>query len=156
MDLKEKIKALAEHLIADNESLFVVDLTVSTKTGGKVSVLLSGDDGVTIEECASLSRQLGTILEEQEMIEEAYTLEVSSPGVGSPLQHVRQYASNIERRLEIELEGEDKPITGELLAVEDGKITIAKETKIKHKVKTEEIEIELDKIRQAKVLVSFK
>ncbi len=156
MDLKEKIKALAEHLIADNESLFIVDVTASTKTGGKVSVLLSGDDGVTIEECASLSRQLGTIMEEQEMIEDAYTLEVSSPGVGHPLQHIRQYISNIERRLELELEGEDKPVTGKLLAVEGEKIKIAKETKIKHKVKTEDVEIELDKIRQAKVLVSFK
>ena len=155
MDLREQLLQITEQLLPD-ESLFIVDIKISSKINGKVSVLLYGDNGVSIYQCASVSRQLGGIIEEQNMIEAAYTLEVSSPGIDHPLMHIRQYKANIGRRLEIMLADSTKPIKGELKEVFEDKILIAKEEKVKKKTEIEDIEVLLSNITEAKVLVSFK
>ena len=155
MDLREQLLQITEQLLPD-ESLFIVDIKISSKINGKVSVLLYGDNGVSIDQCASVSRQLGGIIEEQNMIEAAYTLEVSSPGIDHPLMHIRQYKANIGRRLEIMLADSTKPIKGELKEVFEDKILIAKEEKVKKKTEIEDIEVLLSNITEAKVLVSFK
>jgi len=155
MDLREQLLQITEQLLPD-ESLFIVDIKISSKINGKVSVLLYGDNGVSKDQCASVSRQLGGIIEEQNMIEAAYTLEVSSPGIDHPLMHIRQYKANIGRRLEIMLADSTKPIKGELKEVFEDKILIAKEEKVKKKTEIEDIEVLLSNITEAKVLVSFK
>jgi ribosome maturation factor RimP len=53
--------------------------------------------GQAYHECAQVSRYVGFKLEEENVIEEAYNLEVSSPGIDTPLMLVRQYTKNIGR-----------------------------------------------------------
>jgi ribosome maturation factor RimP len=55
-------------------------------SNGKLVVLVDGDKGIGIDDCVrAISRHVGFHLEEENVIETAYNLEVSSPGVDAPL-----------------------------------------------------------------------
>lgn len=153
MDLKERIWEMTTSFLP-NDSIFIVDVKVSSKNASHIRVILDGDEGVSIDQCASISRQLGHQLEEQEIMTHAYNLEVSSPGVDYPLQQLRQYKSRIGRKLELTL-NEGDSIKGKLLEINGEQLTIAKETKVKKKISTEDTTIDFNQIQEAKVLVSF-
>jgi ribosome maturation factor RimP len=55
-------------------------------SNGKLIILLDGDNGIGIDECAQVSRHVGFHLEEENVIETAYNLEVSSPGIDTPFR----------------------------------------------------------------------
>jgi ribosome maturation factor RimP len=151
MSLKDTVIKLVEDLIRDTH-YYVVEIAVSdSKIRRKVSIFLDSDAGITIDQCTEVSRKLGLQLEE--VIDEAFTLEVSSPGADSPLKFERQYVKNIGRSLKI-LKVDGSEIKGKLVSVENGSITI--ETEAKKKVKSETVALSLDEIKEAKVIISFK
>ncbi|MEM1406395.1 MAG: ribosome maturation factor RimP, partial [Bacteroidota bacterium] len=62
--------SLAEENLAD-DSHFLVDVIISAAKGPrKVLILIDGDDGITIDDCATLSRKIGFELEEGDAIED--------------------------------------------------------------------------------------
>lgn len=153
-DLKKHIASVVEENLPD-ESTFLVDIIIKgTNTGKKVLILIDGDQGVSIDACANISRVVGNNLEENDMIENAYKLEVSSPGLDHPLASVRQYRKNIGRRVRVTLNDEKEAI-GELLKVEEDKILIDQETKVKRKINKKETAIPFSDIKKTIVLVSF-
>lgn len=162
MQIEKRVIELVEEKIADREDLFLVEAKMHTN--GLLSVLIDGDQGVSIEDCAMISRHVGFHLEEENVIGRAYNLEVSSPGVDMPLANPRQYRKNIGRMVQVIMEDEAGSTVireGELTAVEADKIAMNAEIKNKNlpkgkKPKTEELEIPFDKIRTTKVLISFK
>ncbi len=151
MSLKETVIRLVEEQIQDKD-LYIVEVVVSeSKIRRKVSVFLDADQGITIDQCTEVSRKLGHELEE--VIEEAFTLEVSSPGADSPLKLERQFVKNIGRSLRIlMLDGTE--LKGKLSGVDGGKIHI--ETEAKKKVKSEAVTLNMAEIKEAKVIISFK
>ncbi|MEJ2004984.1 MAG: ribosome maturation factor RimP [Cyclobacteriaceae bacterium] len=146
---------MAESLITD-ESRYIVEVSVKgTGQVQKVKVLLDGDDGVTIDDCAELSRQIGNHIEETDLIKGAYTLEVSSPGVDYPLITERQFRKNIGRTLKIR-RTDGKEVKGRLDVIEPDKVTVTV-TKGKGRKKQEISEtIPLKEIEKAIVQISFK
>lgn len=90
----------------NNGQLYIVDIQVVGRQGGriKVTILLDSDTGITIDECASISRRLGGQMDELNFFGESpFTLEVSSPGVDFPLTFPRQYIRNVGRQLTVTL-----------------------------------------------------
>ncbi len=151
MLLRETVAQLVDELIAETDC-YVVEISVSdSKIRRKVAVFLDSDTGITIDQCTAFSRILGNRLEE--VIEEAFTLEVSSPGADSPLKFERQYVKNIGRSLRI-LKTDQTEIKGKLTEVNNGVVVI--EPEAKKKVKPEAVTIPLSEIREAKVIISFK
>ncbi|KAA8484618.1 ribosome maturation factor RimP [Arcticibacter tournemirensis] len=154
MDIEQKVRELAEQKIADRPDLFVVD--VKMHPNGKLIILVDGDKGVGISDCVAVSRHVGFHLEEENVIEHAYNLEVSSPGLDAPLKLRRQYEKNIDRTVEVK-QAEGKKREGKLLLVAEDGITI--EEKIKEKGKKAELVesfIPFSEITETKVLISFK
>ncbi|MDR6941700.1 ribosome assembly cofactor RimP [Mucilaginibacter pocheonensis] len=154
MNIEKRVKELVEEKIADKPNLFLVD--VKMHSNGKLIVLLDGDNGVGIDDCVQVSRHVGFHLEEENVIETAYNLEVSSPGIDYPLSSIRQYAKNVGRNLAIKMADGAKR-EGKLTAVTEDAIIIEEKIKEKGK-KAETIEsvIPIDKITETKVLISFK
>lgn len=151
MSLKETVIKLVDDLIAETDC-YAVDITVSdSKIRRKVAVFLDSDTGITIDQCTTFSRALGNQLEE--IIDEAFTLEVSSPGADSPLKFERQYVKNIGRSLRI-IKTDNTEIKGKLIEVNNGTVLI--EPEAKKKVKPEAVTLSLGEIREAKVIISFK
>lgn len=137
--LEKTLLALAESLLPD-DSLYIVSVEVkgNPRTELKVIVLADGDEGIGIDEVADLSRALGKAVEEQNLIEGPWNLEVGSPGVDVPLQGERQYRKNIDRTLKVTLK-DGKEVEGRLADVlGDGILLEPKSTKKKPHPKSPE------------------
>lgn len=100
--LKEKIEPLVEE-----DGLEIVDLKFLE--GGPASVLRIYVDkagGVTVDQCANLSRRIGDFLEIEDLIPHRYTLEVSSPGLDRPLFSGADFKRNIGKKIKVFLQEE--------------------------------------------------
>ncbi len=154
MNVEKRVKALVEEKIADRPDLFIVDIKMPSPA--KIIILIDGDDGVPIKDCAAISRHVGFHLEEENVLETAYNLEVSSPGVDYPLSSDRQLLKNKGRNISIKYT-DGKKEEGKLIVSTAHDITIEQTVKEKGK-KAQQIEkvITKDKIAEIKVLISFK
>lgn len=149
----EEIQRITERHLPD-DSFFVVDVKLTGKRGNeKVVILVDGDDGISVDICAAVSRSVSEELELLNMFEESYTLEVSSPGLDFPLTSERQYHKNIGRQLKIDLLNGER-IKGDLKETDNSGITL----KINpgKKKENEDIFIPFSDIKSSKVLVAFK
>ena len=154
MNIENRVIELVEEKIADRPDLFIVD--VQMHNSGILSILVDGDNGVAISDCVAISRHVGFHLEEENTIEQAYRLEVSSPGIDTPLKSIRQFRKNINRSLKVKLtDGNIRE--GKLLSADDSGITIEEIIKEKGKKSvTIESFIQITDISETLVLVSFK
>ena len=59
--------------------------------------------GVMIDDCENVSRAFSDALDEKDFIEEAYILEVSSPGLGRPFKKDRDFERNLGEEVELKL-----------------------------------------------------
>ena len=154
-DLKYVILDLVQKHLPGPE-YFIVEVKIERgvdKT--KMLILVDADQGMTIASCALLSRALAGELETSELLVEAYTLEVSSPGLDYPLTEKRQYLKNIGRSLKVYLlSGEE--VLGKLKEVEEQgiKLVVVKKEKGKKSVE-EELSIFSNEIKKSVVQVSF-
>ncbi|MBB2146435.1 ribosome assembly cofactor RimP [Pedobacter sp. LMG 31464] len=154
MQVEKRVKELVEEKIADRPELFLVNIKMLPNN--KLIIHVDGDEGISIQDCAAISRHVGFHLEEENTIEKAYNLEVSSPGVGEPLLLNRQYHKNIGRELSVKLANGEKK-EGKLLSVTDNAISIEEKVKEKgKKAQLIETSIEFKNIVETKVLISFK
>ena len=84
-------------------------------------------DGVNIGDCEAVSRALSDKLDEADFIEDAYILEVSSPGLGRPLKKERDFERSLGEEVEIRLYkalNKQKEFTGILKAYDKETVTI--------------------------------
>jgi ribosome maturation factor RimP len=152
MDLKEKLKDLAEKSL-ENPTHFLVEVVVSKHRPWKFTVIVDGDHGITIDDCAAVSRVLNESLESD--IADPYTLEVSTPGIDHPLKLKRQYRKNVGRELKV-VRKDKTIVNGELKQAEEERIFIETETRQGKKTEVKIIEIPFTEIEKAFVTVSFK
>ncbi len=153
-NVEKRVLELVEEKIGDREDIFIVSIRMLGN--GVLEILLDGDQGLKIEDCAAISRHVGFFLEEEGTIEHAYRLEVSSPGIDATFSHMRQYLKNIGRTVLVKtIDGGSKE--GKLLAASEAEITIEETIKEKGKKATQvETIIPFDQIKATKVVISFK
>ena len=152
MEAAEEIRKIAEGKLTD-PSQFIVDVIVSSKRKPqKVTVILDGDNGVSIDHCADLSREVSKALDDSNVIIDSYVLEVTTPGLDQPLKLHRQYRKNIGRKMRIKIS--DKVVEGKLIAVNDSGITV--EQGDGKKIEKSVVELKFSEIDKSIVLVSFK
>ena len=126
-EISEKLKSLLAPVL-DQRKAFLIDVVVRNERGGKlVQVFVDTDIGVTIEQCSEISRELAGEIEQKNVIETSYRLEVSSPGIDKPLRLLRQYRKNIGRRFNVTFEktGTRATIVGLLSSIVDDVLTFA-------------------------------
>ena len=101
--------------------------------GGQLVVRLLVDKvgGVTIADCARLNRQIGEAIDQANLIEPRYALEVSSPGMDRPIASKRDFERALGEKLELEerTEGEGgapatRQVKGMLLAVQHEAVVV--------------------------------
>jgi ribosome maturation factor RimP len=154
MNIEKRVRELVEEKIADKPNLYLLD--VKLHPNGKLMILVDGDNGIGIADCAAISRHVGFHLEEENVIETAYNLEVSSPGVDTPLTSLRQYVKNVGRSLAIKMRDGSKR-EGKLTGITEDAIIIEEKIKEKgKKAQPAEAVIPIDQITETKVLISFK
>ena len=114
-------------------------------------IFIDKDGGVSVENCASVSRYLSEELDKEEnaeVIEGAYTIEVSSPGLDRPLKTKRDFERNLGRMLKVSQKG--KIIKGILKSADETSITL-ETSPAKGKKPTVEAHIEIKETLTIKV-----
>jgi ribosome maturation factor RimP len=93
------------------------------ENGTTLRVYIDKPDGILMEDCAIVSRQLNAVLDVEDVIRSAYLLEVSSPGVDRPLFTEAQFAAQVGELVKVKLtDGVSgrRNFKGPLVAVKDG------------------------------------
>lgn len=89
--MNEKIKEIALAVCRDQGfSLYDIELK-NTDKGRVLRVLITDKDGITLDNCAAVSRKLNYELDIVDLIPTKYFLEVSSPGLERPLKNMSHY-----------------------------------------------------------------
>lgn len=97
----EKTEELLSDLMLENAlELYDVEFRGSPR-GGVLRVYVNKQGGISVDECAVLSRELGTLLEVHGVVKGRYTLEVSSPGLTRALKKPKDYERAIGKRVKI-------------------------------------------------------
>ena len=126
--LKSKLWRLLDPVVAD-EGLSLWDLNLVGASGRpqRIQVFVDRDGGVSLDDCAGVSRRMGAVLDVEGLLENAYNLEVSSPGVERTLhrlEHFQQYlGESVRLKLEYAVEGR-RNIHGSLQAVNEEELEV--------------------------------
>ena len=152
--LQDKVENLLKEAFQENNSLFLIDLNITKDN--KISVVIDGDNGVSVNDCIAVSRKVEHNLDREE---EDFSLEVSSAGVSEPLRLERQYRKNLGRKLQVTTNNEK--IEATLTEVDQNGIKLnwkAREPKPvgkgKHTVQKEAV-LPYSEIIDAKVMITF-
>ncbi|MCD8022237.1 MAG: ribosome maturation factor RimP [Lachnospiraceae bacterium] len=128
---EQKTEALLTPLMEQHQ-FELVDVEY-VKEGGNwfLRAYIDKPEGITIDDCEVISRALSDLLDEQDFIDEAYILEVSSPGLGRPLRKEKDFARSIGEKVEIRLfrsKDHRKEFTGILKEYDKQTVTIEMDT----------------------------
>lgn len=146
----ESIIEVSEPVI-EGEGLELVD--VEYKKLGKtwtLRIFIDRDQGVTVEDCQKVSRQIEDIIEVDELITNPFVLEVSSPGLDRPLKKEKDFLRFKNKAVQVKtfspmedrkkFRGTIRDCKNQVLFLDEEGVTI---------------EISLDKISQAKPIIEF-
>ena len=142
---------LAEELTGPMDALGLDLEAVDLTSAGKRRVLrvaIDKDGGVTMDDIADATREVSRLLDDTDVMgEQAYTLEVSSPGVDRPLTLPRHWRRNTGRLVKVTL-AEGEPLTGRITASDDDGAVL--------EVEGSERRVDYAHVKRAKVQIEFR
>ena len=114
--------------VLESEGFSLVDIEYKQERGSWVlRVYIDKEGGVTVEDCAQVSRELGQLLDVEDIVPTSYSLEVSSPGLDRPLKKEEDFVKYSGRKVRIKtadyVSGR-RNFKGELLGLVDGKVEV--------------------------------
>jgi len=146
----EAVAALVEPVL-DDLQLELVEVQFRRESVGWVlRLVIDSEDGITVDDCASVSREVGHLLEVEDLIEQSYNLEVSSPGLDRPLKKERDFIRNKGRKAKVTL---SEPLEGraQLIGVIEG----FDQDKLILNTDTGSVQIPHGLIAKAKLVIEF-
>ena len=148
--MQSKIDDIVEPAVIALGCDYVGSEWLSDGQGHLLRVYVDSEGGVTVDTCADLSRQIGAVLEVEDIIKQAYRLEVSSPGLNRPLFRLDHYSSvvgkTIKCRLRVPLSGR-RNFKGTLIAVDGETLSL--------KVDGSEWQVHINDIEKANLVFDF-
>ena len=105
MEQLERIREITE-MVANSEGLELVEVEfLGQGPRAVLRIFLDKPGGITVEDCQSVSHQVGTILDVEDFIRWSYTLEVSSPGLDRKLLKPSDYQHFAGKLVKLVLRG---------------------------------------------------
>jgi ribosome maturation factor RimP len=123
--LEEKIEELVLPILAAIDAFLIdIQIVINAKRDN-IQVTIDTDKGITVDQCAAVSRELGTAIDLQNVIQGSYVLQVSSPGLEKPLRLLRQYQKNLGREFTVRFREDSaiREICGKLAAIDGERLT---------------------------------
>ncbi len=118
--------------------------------GSLLRVYIDQEEGITLDDCTAVSRQLSAVLDVEDPVKEHYSLEISSPGLDRPLfheEHFRKYAgSRIRLKMALKIDGRRR-FEGILKGLQDQEIVL--------EVDGEQFLLPLDQVETARLVPEF-
>lgn len=148
--LGEIEKVVAPAVEALGFELYACELSLG-KSNTTLRVLVDGPKGITLDDCAKVSRQVATALDVADPFSGRYSLEVSSPGLDRPLLHPWHFERAVGKKAKLRsrvLKEGQRNFIGIIKKVDDGQVLVATEEQ-------GEISFGLDEIEKARLIVEI-
>jgi ribosome maturation factor RimP len=149
--IAREVSVLAESLLPEL-GMEMVDVEFRFERGRwTLRIYIDKPGGVTVDDCATVSRDLGDLVEAENIISYSYVLEVSSPGLNRPLRKEKDFMRSIGKSIKVEM---SKPVnqrsnfTGRLEHVKDGTVGLLIED-------ANLVELPIDGIKRARLQYEF-
>ncbi len=127
IDVENQIWNITQEVVSDlGYELVDIELT-GNRSQLAIRVYIEKSGGILLSDCVVVSRNLGERLDEKDVIEKSYRLEVSSPGIERPLRKIQDYERYLGHRVRIRLKGRLKgkrKIVGQLVEVEENVVCL--------------------------------
>jgi len=137
--------------VLDELGLELVEVQYRREQSGWVlRLIIDKHDGVSLDDCAAVSREIGQLLDIEDFIDQAYNLEVSSPGLNRPLRSMTDFQRFTGRKARIKTA---EPIGGEHVFI--GRIQAAEGETIILDDGRREVSIPFSQVSKARLEVEF-
>ena len=150
MNFESKLKDHINEICVNLNFKFIETSIHGHKNKYNIKVIADTEEGITLEECQKISREISDIIFRKDLIFGDYRIDVSSPGLDKPLQYIYEYKRNIGKNLIVTYKNENNnfaEIIGELVDFDAEGIVL--------KINEERIAIKFDKINQAKIKLKW-
>jgi ribosome maturation factor RimP len=132
-NLLQEVREVVEPIL-ESQGLELVDLEYQRESQGWVlRIYLDREGGVSLEDCAGISHEVGAVLEVKDLIPSSYILEVSSPGLTRPLKKPEDFNKFRNQMVKIKLyepfDGR-KNFKGTLLGLEGDRVRVEVEQQV--------------------------
>jgi ribosome maturation factor RimP len=120
------------------------------QAGWILRLIIFRPTGITVEDCAIVSREVGNLLDVEDVIEQPYHLEVSSPGLDRPLKTARDFGRYRGQKVKVVAKtqtADHQEIIGVIGEVMEGSVTLV--------AGHERFEIPYDQIAKARLVIEF-
>ena len=122
--IEQEIAELVEPVLLDM-GYELVEVQFRRESHGQVlRLIIYKESGIGVDDCAKVSREISLILDVEELIDQAYNLEVSSPGLDRPLVSERDFARYLGKKVRLMLIDSSEELIGTIDEVSEGKVTV--------------------------------
>lgn len=147
---KQKILQIVEKVVEEANFFLIAIEYRGDNRNQIIEIFVDNVSGFSAEDCKIISKKISAIFEEQDLIKGKYRLDVSSPGIDRPLKFAGQYQKHLNRKFAIEyVDGE------EIIKMESKLVKIINDDFV-FRSNNNEVKINFNNIKSAKVLLSFK
>ena len=146
----ERVEAVALPVLEES-GLELVDVQYRREQNGWIlRLIIDKQDGLNLNDCAAVSREISQLLDIEDIVDQAYNLEVSSPGLNRPLKSMAGFERFVGRLAKIKT---TEPIAGEHVFI--GKINKTEGESIVLELSGKEMTILLSQVAKARLEVEF-
>lgn len=124
--IANRVRALTEEVITGT-SYFLVDVEVRGHKGTRVvEVYIDSKEDFGHDDLAIISKEVGFLLDVEDVVDGSYQLEMSSPGIKRPLKMPQQYQKNVGRTLRVryQSDGSEEIVVGDLTDADDVEVEL--------------------------------
>ncbi len=123
----QQLENLLEPVVSSMDYEFVGLEFISQGRHSILRIYIDSENGVGVDDCANVSRQLSAVLDVEDPIASEYSLEISSPGLNRPLFKLSQYEQFIGEEVKFktirpQLENGQRKFKGTITAVENNNV----------------------------------
>jgi len=142
-----KIALLVEPVLEDL-GYELVEIQFRREQHGQVlRVIIFSKAGIGVGDCARVSREVSHLLDVEDLIDQAYSLEVSSPGLDRPLKSEKDFARYLGAKVGIVLADSAETLSGAIKGVDSQQVEISGDDGL--------VKVPLDLIKKAKLVIDF-
>lgn len=147
------INSVAEILlpVLNEQNIELVDIELKNEAGGKIlRIYLDKMGGISVDDCAEVSRELSVLLDVNDIVESSYTLEVSSPGLRRPLRKESDFERFRGKKVKIKTTHpfeNRRNFKGDLMGIEESVVSVNVDGKL--------YKLPLDSIKKANLELDF-
>lgn len=124
--IADQVRSLTEEVLSGTK-YFLVDIEVRGHKGTRVvEVYIDSKENFGHDDLAVISKELGFLLDVEDVVDGSYKLEVSSPGIKRPLTMPQQYQKNVGRTLRVRYvsDGKEEIVVGDLKKADDQEVEL--------------------------------